>query len=262
MVATAKIMANIKREYLYKLLEAGQRADGRGLDDYRPLSLQRNLIETAEGSALVKLGQTKIMAGVKLLIGSPYPDTFDRGVMMTNVELAPIGHDLFEAGPPREQAIELARVVDRGIRESGAIDLQKLCIEPHEKVWLVFIDMHVLDHDGNLFDAGSLAAMAALSCATVPASRHELGEDFPLPLTCMPLTCTLALVNDKLLVDPTYEEEQIMQGRLTISTDDDKVLRAMQKGHGGAFSPELVKQTVARAFKLTTPLRKAFKEAD
>ncbi len=260
MAAVAKIMANIKRDYLHKLIETGQRVDGRGLNDYRPATLRSGLIDTAEGSAMVTLGDSRVLAGVKMLMGEPYPDTFDKGVMTTNVELAPIGHALFEAGPPREHAIELARVTDRGIRESGAIDLKKLCVEPHEKVWIVFIDMHILDHDGNLFDAASLAALSALSCAKVPAAKHDLGEDYPLPLTCRPLTCTSALVNGKLLVDPTYEEEQVMEGRITVSTDDDNIVRAMQKGHGGAFSPELIKEAVAKAKENTAPLRKLLEE--
>ena len=260
MVAVASIMANIKREHLYKLIEEGQRVDSRGLTDYRPATLKTGLIDTAEGSAMVTLGDSRVLAGVKMLMGEPYPDTFDKGVMTTNVELAPIGHALFEAGPPREHAIELARVTDRGIRESGAIDLKKLCVEPHEKVWIVFIDIHILDHDGNLFDAASLAAMAALSCSIVPAERHELGKDYPLPLTCLPLTCTSALINHKLLVDPTYEEEQVMEGRITVSTDEKGIVRAMQKGHGGAFSPEIIKEAVAKATKHTAPLRKLLKE--
>ena len=173
MAAVAQIMANIKRDHLNKLIEKGERVDGRGLNDYREATVVQNLIDTAEGSAMVTLGDTRLMAGVKMLLGEPYPDTFDKGVMTTNVELTPIGHLLFEAGPPREHAIELSRVTDRGIRESGAIDLKKLCIEPHEKVWIVFIDVHILDHDGNLFDAASLAALAALNCTMVPAERHE-----------------------------------------------------------------------------------------
>ena len=91
------------------------------------------------------------------------------------MELIPLASPDFESGPPREKAIELARVVDRGIRESETIDMAKLCITPEEKVWIVFIDVHVLDYDGNLFDACSLAASAALGCTIVPNERHGLG---------------------------------------------------------------------------------------
>lgn len=261
MVSTAKILANIKRQYLHKQVEAGKRADGRGLEDYRPVTVQKNLIDSANGSAMATMGDTKVLCGVKFIMGEPYPDSADRGAMTTNVELAPIAHDLFEAGPPREEAIELARVVDRGIRESGAINMQDLCLIEGEKCWVVFIDLHILDHDGNLIDCATLAAMAALSVAILPLSKHELGEDIPLKLNCVPLTCTYAILNGKLLVDPTYEEEQVMEGRLTVSTDDDDIVRAMQKGIGGAFSPELVKEATTTANKINQPLRKLLEEA-
>jgi len=110
-------------------------------------------------------------------IGEPYPDTPEQGAMSTAVELIPLASPDFESGPPRANAIELSRVVDRGIRESKFIDLEKLCIESGEKVWIVFIDIHVLDYDGNLFDACSLAASAALLSAKVPNGRFHRGRD-------------------------------------------------------------------------------------
>ncbi|MEM0199426.1 MAG: exosome complex component Rrp42, partial [Desulfurococcaceae archaeon] len=60
-------------EQLVKSLKRGERVDGRGLLDYRPISVILNPIEKSEGSALVKLGKTQIIAGVKLDIGAPYP---------------------------------------------------------------------------------------------------------------------------------------------------------------------------------------------
>ena len=44
----------------------------------------------------------------------------------------------------------MARVVDRGIRESKAIDLEKLCVEAGKLVFVVFVDVYVLNHDGIL----------------------------------------------------------------------------------------------------------------
>ena len=104
------------------------------------VSLMR-LISKAEGSARVKLGKTQVVAGIKMDIGEPYPDSPEKGVMMTAAELIPLASPDFEAGPPREDAIELARVVDRGIRESEVIELDKLCIEPGEIIWMVFMSI-------------------------------------------------------------------------------------------------------------------------
>ncbi|MCD6088971.1 exosome complex protein Rrp42, partial [Candidatus Bathyarchaeota archaeon] len=156
-------ISRIRQKQIAQLLSSGKRLDGRGLLDYRPIQIETGIIEKAEGSARVRIGKTEVVAGVKIEIGEPFPDRPDEGVLTTNAEFVPLASPEFEAGPPTEDSVELARVVDRGIRESKAIDLKKLCIIPGKKVFIVFIDIYVLNHDGNLIDASALAALAALT---------------------------------------------------------------------------------------------------
>jgi exosome complex component RRP42 len=196
------------------------------------------------------------MAGIKMDVGEPYPDSPDSGVMSTAAELIPLASPDFEAGPPREDAIELARVVDRGIRESKIIDMEKLCIEEGEKVWIAFIDLHILDYDGNLFDAASLAALAALMTTQVPAERFELGKDYPLPLREPPISCTSVKFNDTLIMDPSLDEEQIAEARLTVSTDDKGDIRAMQKGLNGSFTVEEIQKIIKESIDNGKKIRK------
>jgi len=177
-------------------------------------------------------------------VGEPYSDSPDSGVLTTAAELIPLASPDFEAGPPRADAIELARVVDRGIRESEVIEVDKLCIEPEEKVWIVFIDIHILDYDGNLFDAASLAALAALLTAKVPAERFELGKDYPLPLKDPPVSCTSVKYNSVVVLDPSLDEEEIAETRLTVATDKNGDIRAMQKGLSGSFTREEIKKVI------------------
>jgi len=234
----------IKRDYIYKLAEQGKRVDGRNFDEYRKIEIETGVVSKAEGSARVKIGNTQVMAGIKMDVGEPYSDSPDSGVMTTAAELIPLASPDFEAGPPREDAIELARVVDRGVRESEVIELDKLCIEPGEKVWIVFIDLHILDYDGNLFDAASLASLAALSTAKVPAERFELGEDYPLPLKEPPISCTSVKFNNVVVIDPALDEEEIADARLTVATDTNGDLRAMQKGLNGSFTREEIQKII------------------
>ena len=70
-------------------------------------------------------------------LGVPYSDTPDEGSLMVGAEFLPMASSDFEMGPPGVDAIELARVVDRSIRESEAIDMKKLCIETGKKMWIV-----------------------------------------------------------------------------------------------------------------------------
>lgn len=234
----------IKRDYIWNLAEQKKRIDGRKFDEFRNIEIETGIVNKAEGSARVKIGNTQVIAGIKMDVGEPYPDSPESGVMTTAAELIPMASPDFEAGPPREDAIELARVVDRGVRESEVIEVDKLCIEPGEKVWIVFIDLHILDYDGNLFDAASLASLAALSTTKVPAERFELGENYPLPLKEPPISCTSVKFNNVVVIDPSLDEEEIADARLTVATDTNGDIRAMQKGLNGSFTKEEIQKVI------------------
>jgi exosome complex component RRP42 len=136
------------------------------------------------------------------------------------------------------------------------IDLEKLCIEPGKKVWINFVDIYVLDFDGNLFDACSLGAVAAIKSAIVPAKANGLGEDYPMPTTCTPISVTSLQIENSLLVDPTLDEEKVATARLTVTTDDNGDLRAMQKGLSGALTLEQVKTAIETSRRLGIEIRK------
>ena len=257
------ITPSIKRDYLSKLAEQGKRADGRTFNEFRKIEIETGIISKAEGSARVKIGNTQVVAGIKILIGTPYPDTPESGVMTTAAELIPMASPDFEAGPPREKAIELARVVDRGIRESKIIEVDKLCLEPGEAIWMIFIDIHIIDFDGNLFDTSSLAALAALHNTVIPIERlrpdleklqekfpsvkkylEEHPTDYPLPLKEPPISCTSVKYNNVIMIDPSLDEEEIAEARLTVATDKNGDIRAMQKGLNGSFTVEEIKKII------------------
>ncbi len=239
----AGILSEIKRSYIARKLKEGVRGDGRKLDEVRDITIQTGFIPRSAGSAKVTLGKTKVVCGLSIESGEPFSDTPNQGVMTTNVELLPMAFPTFESGPPSERAIEIARVVDRGIRESGMIDLEKLCVKPAEQIWIVFIDIDVLDYDGNLIDACSLAAVSALLTAVVPASTIG-GKDFPLPVTCKPVAVTMAKIGDDMVVDPSVEEEQVSSSRITVTISEDGHIRAMQKGETGSFSIDEIRKAI------------------
>jgi exosome complex component RRP42 len=244
-----EVSAEILQTHILDLAAEGRRLDGRAPDEYRPISIEPGFVVTADGSALVRLGESMALAGIKLEVGKPFPDTPNAGVLTTNAELIPLSSPVFEPGPPQPHAIEVSRVVDRAIRAAEMIDLTKLCVTPGEKSWVCYVDIHVLAHDGNLIDAAFLAAVSALSHATVPAKRFEVGDaDYPLEVHHLPVECTFVRLGETIVVDPTFDEEHAAQGRLTVATDEAGRVVAMQKGLVGAFSPDDVKAVVRRAF--------------
>ncbi|MHC1605085.1 MAG: exosome complex protein Rrp42 [Candidatus Methanofastidiosia archaeon] len=260
-------ISNIKREYILNLALQDKRGDGRALSEYRKINIIPNYVKKAEGSAYVEMGATKVIVGVKYDVGTPFPDIPNQGVLTTSVELPPMASPEFEAGPPREAAIELARVVDRGIRESKTIDTEKLCIKHGELVRIVFVDIQVLDQDGNLIDASGIAAITALLCAKMPKIDEEgnpTEEMEQLPVGKVPIPCTFAKIGGKLLIDPQLDEENIMDSRITITTDDDGNIVAMQKGEGGSFKLEEIMEAVkiskTEGQKIRDMIKKAVKE--
>jgi len=239
----AQIITRVKQKQITQMIDNEKRMDGRGLRDYREMKIEQGLIERAEGSARVLLGKTEVVVGVKIEMGEPFPDTPNEGVLTVNAELTPIASPIFEAGPPDEDSIELARIVDRGIRESKAIDTEKLVIEPGKKVFVVFVDVYVLNHDGNLIDTSALAAVAALLNTKMANYEVKEGEVKikpgyeKLPINKRPITVTIAKIGNKLIVDPLLEEEQIMDARISMAIDDDGHICAIQKGGSGYFEP-------------------------
>jgi exosome complex component RRP42 len=260
------IVPTIKRDFITKLAEEGKRIDGRNFNEYRKIEIETKVVNKAEGSARVKIGNTQVLVGVKMDIGEPFPDSPNMGVLSTAAELIPLASHDFESGPPREDAIELARVVDRGVRESQVVDVEKLVLTPGEKVWLVFIDIHILDYDGNLFDAASLGALAALLTTVVPVKRLEAQlpegyprEDFPLPMSEPPISCTAVKIKDFVLFDPCFDEEIIADVRLTVATDNEGDIRAMQKGLSGSFSKEEIQKVIKGALDNGKEIRSKLK---
>ncbi len=243
------MISNLQKNRILEYISQGKRFDGRGLTEMRDVQVQIGISQNAEGSCSLKVGKTEVFVGVKLAISEPYPDNPDEGSLSTTLELAPMADEDFEMGPPKIEAIEMARVVDRGIRESGFIDFKKLCIEEGKKCWQISLDIYAINNDGNLFDVASLASIIALANAKIPVYNketerveHKLSEEsLPLNNDAMSFNLTLYKVGEKFLIDPTREEEEIAEYRLAVAIADNEGnprITAMQKGKEGAITQE------------------------
>ncbi|MEM3921574.1 MAG: exosome complex protein Rrp42 [Nitrososphaerota archaeon] len=257
---TAKIM----RDKIYSLLLQGKRIDGRRPTDLRPIKIETGLLSKAEGSALVSMGSTKILTGIKVEVGAPFPDRPDEGTFTVNAELLPLASASFEPGPPDERGIELARVVDRSLREGGVIDLKKLCLIEGEKVYVLFIDIYVLDYDGNYFDPSLISALAALATAKIP--RYEIvdgkpqktDEYFSLELNSLPFTAMVGVIGEKFLLDPQLEEEKVLDVSLVVGADEKGHITCVQKNSPGQIPIELMDSIIDAVIEKTGEIRRKF----
>ena len=259
-------MDNDQRTHMLSLFEKGMRLDGRKLLEYRePISIQRGFTKTAEGSAKVTLGETEVIVGVKMEVGKPYPDSPGEGTIMVGAELLPLSNPQFELGPPGIQAIELARIVDRGIRESKALDFKKLCIREGELVWIVSIDVCSLNDAGNLFDASSFGALAALQDTVLPKLdgdkvNYKDKTKNHLILEALPISVTVCKAGNYVFVDPSTEEEEFIDARLTVASLENGDLCALQKGGETPLTAEEIQAMIAIGIEQGKKLRKLLQE--
>ena len=239
------ITTNITKKRIEKYLAEAKRFDGRKPEQFRDITIETGVSKKAEGSARVKIGKTEVIVGVKLDVTEPYPDSPDKGNLMTTAELTPLSSERIQLGRPGIDSIELGRVIDRGIRESKFIELEKLCIKEGEKVWNVFIDIYSINDDGNLLDAAGIGAVVALKDAYIPKYDEKIervvyGEltKNKLPLSKnITFPVTVHKVGDDFLVDPTREEEDVVKSRVTIGLNKEGIA-SIQKGKEGSLSVE------------------------
>jgi len=223
-------------EIIRDLVKNGKRVDNREFIQYRGVTIEKEVVPNAEGSARARIGNTEVIVGVKLDIREPFPDTPNEGILVCDANL---DQETEAEIPSYKEALEVARVVDRCLRHSDFLNFSKLCIEEGKKVWAVNLDIAVINHDGNLFDAASLAAIVALSCTKLPKLegenivREEKTNPLPLKMDNIPLLISIAGVEDKLLVDPNFEEEQASDFILTLGISEGRICAIQKRGLKG-----------------------------
>jgi hypothetical protein len=72
-----------------------------------------------DGSSEVQLGETRVMGLVTAQLVPPYRDRPNEGTLAIFTEFSPMADPAFQPGRPGESAIELGRVIDRGLRSPG-----------------------------------------------------------------------------------------------------------------------------------------------
>ncbi|OQR89760.1 exosome complex exonuclease RRP45 [Thraustotheca clavata] len=256
---------------------AVQRADGRGLVEFRRMNLAlRRSVREAQSECEFQLGRTRVLAVVSGEVVPPFPDRPTEGFLQFNVELSPMGAAVFEHKQAHKAwAAELSRIVERSIRDCKALDTEALAIVAGESVWAIKCTIHVLDHGGNLVDAVSIASVAALMHFRRPETLNDPDSAMiPLSLHHIPVSISFCFVqldpNDQddpvVMLDPTDREEKIVDGNITYTFNSFRELCAVHKIGGVSISTDVVLRcaniAAAKAEDLTDMLKKATEKAD
>ncbi len=259
-------------EQAKNLLKKNLRRGDRGLLDYRDIEIEIGTIEKAFGSATVRLGDTVVVAGVNFELGTPFLDTPNKAILLVEGEILPTASVEAEAGPPDEHEIEISRVVDRGIRESGMINFEKYVIVPGETVIKIFVDFNIINDDGNIIDAANLAAVSALATAEMPSIEYikENLEEVnninikkiprePFKVEEIPIANTIGIFEGKIIVDPDAAEEEVADTLITFTHLSTGEICSIQLLKGG-LSYEEVFKTLDIAYQKNLELREILKK--
>lgn len=263
MMNIKRVISTIEKNYILSNLRKGERIDGRDLWDYRDWTVKSDVIASAEGSSEVTLGETKVITGLKYEVGAPFPDLPDEGVCTFMAELLPLASPLFERGPPDEQSIELARVVDRGIRHADCVQTKKLCIKESEAVYILFVDIYVINYSGNLIDAGGISSLTTLISSHIPEGKWVDGEvewtgkylTGETIVNELPMVITYGKIGDVIFLDPSLPEELVCDGKISISVTENNITSIQKSGYA-TFSIEETEMLVKKTMEISSKVKK------
>nr|XP_039258165.1 exosome complex component RRP43-like [Styela clava] len=165
---TSNFEASLPLEHYKEVLKNDVRPDGRDLGKFRKMTINVESISTADGSALVQMGNTMVVCGVKGELTKPPASKPDCGIIVPNVDLPPMCAAHFKPGPPSEQAQVASQLLNDIIKTCDVINLDELCIFKDKLVWVLYCDVVCVSYDGNLNDACIMALVAALENTTLP----------------------------------------------------------------------------------------------
>ncbi len=173
-----EVVKNVINEYKKKIvrqmiIEDGKRADGRGLKDVRPISIETNLLPNAHGSCLFTRGQTQALVVVTLgndKDGQMYELLTEKGTQtdtfMVNYNFP--GFSVGEASPLRAP----------GRRELGHGNLARRALEPvieMDRLQTIRVVSEILESNGSSSQATICGASLALKAAGVNVKKLVAG---------------------------------------------------------------------------------------
>lgn len=242
------------------------RIDGRSCFDIRRISLRTGVVSNCNGSAQIQSKNCNITVGVKVEVGAPSMDEPDSGVVEISVDCSAIASPKFEGRGGDDIAQEIAIILSNAIVPN--IDRKSLCISPGHKVWIIYIDVIILDYScaSQLLDLSAMGIKAALQDTRVPKliADEEDPNDFvlsdqfeeycPFNTRDLPLLLTLTRIHDQYVVDVTEEEAAAGIARLTMAFNSEGQLSYTRKSGSGSLHPDPLKEVLSKASKLAVQI--------
>ena len=183
--------------------EASMRPDGRKADELRPVTIERNVQEYAEGSALIRIGRTKVLctATVEERV-PPFMRGQGRGWVTAEYGMLPRSSPVriireSSTGKVKGRTQEIQRLIGRVLR--SVVDLS--CLGERQ----VTIDCDVLQADGGTRTAAVTGAWVALADAV--RWLHEKKLTRKDPLLDQIAAISVGIVDGNAVLDLCYDED-------------------------------------------------------
>jgi len=145
-----------------KLIIDGKRIDGRAFDEMRPVRMEVGVLKNADGSAIVELGKTRVLAAVygPREVMPKHVALADRAVIRCRYRMLSFSAEERKSPAPSRREIELSKVIREALEPAVMTELfPRTTID-------IFIE--VLNADGGTRTAGVTAASLALADAGIP----------------------------------------------------------------------------------------------
>ena len=217
------------------------RIDGRKNDELRPVEIIPNINKFAEGSCLIRCGNTQVLCTASVEDRTPPHVPFGEGWVTAEYSMLPRANrersrrDISKLKLSPRSA-EIQRLVGRALR--AAVDMKTL----GERA--ITIDCDVLQGDGGTRTASVTGGYVAL-CLAIRKLMEE-GEIRENPIITPVAAISAGIVEDEALLDLCYEEDSSAQVDLNcVMTGDGQLVEIQGTGEGRAFTiaeqQELVK---------------------
>lgn len=278
-MATVQV-CEAEKVYILHGIRDDLRVDGRGCEDYRHMEIETDVVSNTDGSAKVSLGHTVVLVGIKAEIGKPRPLVPNEGYLEFFVDCSANATPEFEGRGGEELGTALSKTLYKVFNNKHSLDLRSLCISPGEHCWVLYVDVLLLQCDGNLYDAISIAIKAALFNTKIPrvhiSSDDEGGKEIELsddPYDCVrlnvenvPCIVTLCKVGHRHVVDATLQEKACSVASLIISVTHKGMVTCTRKVGGGSLDPESIFEMTEAGKRvgkaLHTPLMKLLQQEE
>jgi len=265
-------LSDAERFHIIHGVEEDLRTDGRECEHFREIEMETGLLTNTYGSSRLRLGNTELLTGIKIELGTPNPQNPKEGWVEFHVDCSPNASPAFQGKGGQDLSNGIVCHLSRIYSNKSSLDLEQLCIVPNHHCWVVHVDVLVLEYGGNLFDSISIAVKAALyncgipNVVVTPGDEGEFEINLPddpsdvahIKTSNCPVLVTINKVGSRHIVDATPEEEFCSNASLIIGITNKGVVTGMNKVGSGSLDPESITEMLETAKVVGKRINKAF----